>query len=205
MKMTNPNLIEINDPHFIVELMYAGTNHNMTGQPVYQQIGFGNKAFVHKDLWDKLKNLIPFLEQKGWKLKIYDAYRPPLAHQKLREVIPQPGFFALDPAISPHCRATAIDVALIDENGREFVYPTAVDAYDTYYAKEVQAGRSDEFFNYLKKARHDYEDADNSTAIANRRLLKETMESIGLKALPHEWWHYELPDGRTEKYPMIQN
>lgn len=55
MKMTNPNLIEINDPHFIVELMYAGTNHNMTGQPVYQQIGFGNKAFVHKDLWDKLK------------------------------------------------------------------------------------------------------------------------------------------------------
>ncbi len=51
MKMTNPNLIEINDPHFIVELMYAGTNHNMTGQPVYQQIGFGNKAFVHKDLW----------------------------------------------------------------------------------------------------------------------------------------------------------
>lgn len=79
MKMTNPNLIEINDPHFIVELMYAGTNHNMTGQPVYQQIGFGNKAFVHKDLWDKLKNLIPFLEQKGWKLKIYDAYRPPLA------------------------------------------------------------------------------------------------------------------------------
>ncbi|MFR8205407.1 MAG: M15 family metallopeptidase [Alphaproteobacteria bacterium] len=57
----------------------------------------------------------------------------------------------------------------------------------------------------MKKARHDYEDADNSTAIANRRLLKETMESIGLKALPHEWWHYELPDGRTEKYPMIQN
>lgn len=96
-------------------------------------------------------------------------------------------------------------MALIDENGSEFVYPTAVDAYDAYYAKEVQAGRSDEFFNYLKKARHDYEDADNLKAIANRRLLKETMESIGLKALPHEWWHYELPDGRTEKYPMIQN
>lgn len=197
------NLIEINDAHFITELMYAGTKHNMTGRPVYQEIGFGNKAFVHKDLWEKLEKLIPWLEKHKRKLKIFDAYRPPLAHQKLREVIPQPGFFATDPSVSPHCRATAVDICLADENGNELEYPTQVDAYDEHYAQEIQSGQSEAFFEYLKKARHDYQDA-SAQALQNRDELRKLMENIGLKALPHEWWHYELPDGREDaKYPMV--
>ena len=94
-------LVEINNHNFIVELMYADTKQNMTGKPVYKEIGFGNKALVHKDLWNKLEQLIPWLEEHKRKLKIFDAYRPPLAHEKLREVIPQPGFFAINPAIFP--------------------------------------------------------------------------------------------------------
>ena len=203
VKMTE-KLVEINNHNFIIELMYADTKQNMTGKPVYKEIGFGNKALVHKDLWNKLEQLIPWLEEHKRKLKIFDAYRPPLAHEKLREVIPQPGFFAINPATSPHCRATAVDVCLTDENGNELTYPTLVDAYDPDYATEVQQGKSEAFFEYLKKARHDYEDASKE-ALHNRRELKSLMESIGLKALPHEWWHYELPNGREDdKYPMIK-
>lgn len=198
------NLIEINDPHFIVELMYAGTAHNMTGRPVYQEIGFGNKALVHKDLWQKLQKLIPWLEQHRRKIKIFDAYRPPLAHRKLREVIPQEGFFAIDPSVSPHCRATAVDLCLTDEDGRELAYPTLVDAYDEHYAQDVQNGQSAAFFEYLKQARHDYT-GGMQQARRNRDELRALMESVGLKALPHEWWHYELPEGREDgKYPMIK-
>ena len=31
-------LVEITDPHFAVDLMYAGTAHNMTGRPVYREM-----------------------------------------------------------------------------------------------------------------------------------------------------------------------
>ncbi len=196
-------LKEINDLHFIVDLMYAGTAHNMTGRPVYREIGLGNRALVHQDLWNKLEKLVPWLEVRRRKIKVFDAYRPPLAHCMLREIIPQPGFFAPDPSVSPHCRAAAVDVCLTDENGVELEYPTAVDAYDPYYAQEVQSGHSEAFFEYLKQARHDYV-GGTKEARKNRDELRELMESVGLKALPHEWWHYELPHGREDdRYPVI--
>lgn len=204
LNVLNNNLVEIQQERFICELMYAGLDHNMTGRAIYEEIGFGNHAYVHPDLWEKLQKLIPWLEEKQLKMKIFDAYRPPMAHRKLREVIPQPGFFAADAAISPHCRATAVDVCLCDENGKELSYPTLVDAYDPDYAKQVQKGESAAFFEYLKKARHDYVDEQVPEQIHNRQELKALMESVGLKALPHEWWHYELPEGRTEAYPMLE-
>ena len=57
------DLIEIKtDNHFIVDMMYASLKNNMTGVAVYEEIGFGNRAFVHKDLWEKLKKTIPYLD-----------------------------------------------------------------------------------------------------------------------------------------------
>ena len=198
-------LIKINDPHFVVDLMYAGTMHNMTGSPVYEEIGLGNNAYVHLDLWEALKRLIPYLDKTGYRLKIYDAWRPVEAHKRLFALIPQDGFFIPEPSKSPHCRATAVDVALLDADGNEFAYPTQVDAYDAKYAKEVQAGNLKGFFEYLKKASHLYQDESIAEAIRNRDELRRLMESIGLVPVPrmHEWWHYELPEARTEKYPPL--
>ena len=109
------NLVEIIDPHFVVDLMYAGTAHNMTGCPVYEEIGMGNHAYVHQDLWSALQKLIPYLEKTGRRLKIYEAFRPVKAHKRLFAVIPQDGFFIPEAERSPHCRATAVDVALPTE------------------------------------------------------------------------------------------
>lgn len=201
--MIDKNLIEISGDPFIIEMMYA-RKENMVGQDVYQQIGFGNKAYVHKDMWACLQKLIPWLKEHKLKMKICDAYRPPLAHKKLKEIIPQPGFFASAPERSQHCHGTAVDVILTDENGNELCYPTKVDAYRPDFAKEVQSGNFKDFFEYLKKARHDYEDASIPKEIANRRELKNLMESIGLVAISNEWWHYDLPNGISENYPIIE-
>lgn len=200
----NPNLIEIKqDEYFIIDMMYASLKNNMVGIAVYEDIGLGNRAFVHKDLWQKLKLVIPYLKEKKLKMKIYDAYRPPLAHIKMKEIIPQPGFFASSPERSQHCHGTAVDVCLCDINGKELSYPTNVDAYDKIYAKQVQNGNLIPFFEYLKKARHDYFDADKG-ALNNREELKKLMENIGLESISSEWWHYDLPNGCSEKYPMIE-
>ena len=159
------DLIEINDSHFIVDLMYAGLKHNMTGRAVYREIGLGNRALVHKDLWTCLQKLIPHLEQTRQKLKIFEAFRPPRAHRLLFAAIPQDGFFIPEAEKSPHCRATAVDVALTNADGTELAYPTLVDAYDETYAKEVQNGNLTGFFEHLKKASLDYQDPSILEAI----------------------------------------
>lgn len=199
------NLVEIKtDEHFIIDMMYATLKKNITGVAVYEEIGLGNRAFVHCDLWEKLQQVIPYLKQRKLKLKIGDAYRPAIAHKRLLEIIPYSGFFAATPELSQHCRGTAIDVCLCSEQGIEFEYPTKMDAFDEKYAKEVQEGKTEEFFEYLQKARHDYVTGCTSLAIKNRQELKRLMESIGLSSIKHEWWHYNLPNGCSEQYPLIE-
>lgn len=172
-------------------MMYARKD-NITGHDIYQQIGFGNRAFVHIELWKKLEKLAPYLEETDQYLKIFDAYRPPLAHQKMLEIIPIPNFFAVSPELSPHCRAIAVDVCLCDRNKNQYKYPTEVDAYTPYFAEQVQKGEMKEFQKHLNKASHDFNDDKFSQEILHRKKLKTLMESIGLKSLTHEWWHYSL-------------
>ncbi|MBE6445737.1 MAG: hypothetical protein E7019_06810 [Alphaproteobacteria bacterium] len=193
--------VEIKGDDFIIDMMYAKTTNNMTGVPVYQDIGLGNRAFVHRDMWEVLKKVIPILRQKNLKMKICDAARPISAHKKFLEIIPIKGFFAQDPVKSQHCHGTAIDVCLCTPDGQELSYPTKVDAYTPDIAADIQHGNTDTLKEHLVKARHDYYPEGMETEIANRENLKEIMESIGLVSIEHEWWHYDLPNGK--QYPLF--
>ncbi len=195
------NLIKISGNDFIVDLMYAKKD-NISGRAIYQEIGFGNQALVHPDVWECLLKTIPILRKYGLKMKICDAYRPPLAHLKFLEALPQEGLFARSPELSQHCHGTAVDVLLMDENGHDLIYPTAVDGYSPEFAKELQSGNIDGFFKYLKKARHDYTKADE-VALKNRQFLCDLMTKSGFEPLMHEWWHYNLPNGKDDHHPMI--
>ncbi|MDD4557172.1 MAG: M15 family metallopeptidase [Alphaproteobacteria bacterium] len=202
-QLSSKDYIEITHPRFIVDLMYARKD-NITGCDAYQKIGFGNKAYVHLELWNKLKNIIPYLEETNQYLKIFDAYRPPLAHQMMIDLVPIPNFFAAQPERSPHCRAIAIDVCLCNEHQQEDKYPTEVDAYTPYFAEQIQQGKMTEFQEHLKKATHTFEDSTFSTEIANRKKLQKLMESVGLKSLAHEWWHYNLVDREFyQNFPLV--
>lgn len=192
---------EIRGEPFIIDMMYAGLNNNMTGRAVYAEIGLGNRAFVHRDMWKVLQKAIPALERLNLKMKICDAGRPVIAHRILTEIIPIKGFFALEPEKSQHCHGTAVDVCLCTPDGQELAYPTRVDAYEAQIAQEAQQGKTSKLTEQLKKARHDYEAPELKTEISNRQQLKELMESIGLQSIPHEWWHYNLPGGL--EYPLF--
>ncbi len=196
------NLIEIKGDDFIIDVMYARPD-NMSGCAVYQDIGFGNRALLHKNAWECLQKVIPILRQHHLKMKICDAYRPPLAHRKLLDIIPQEGFFARSPELSQHCHGTAIDVVLTDGNGQELEYPTAVDGYTKEFAQEVQRGNYEAFFKHLQKARHDFAEASKQ-ALQNRKFLCDLMTEAGFQPLIHEWWHYNLPNGKDADHPMIE-
>lgn len=195
------NLIEIKtDDDFIIDLMYAGTE-NMMQTNVYERVGLGNRCFVQQDMFIKLEALRPKLREKGLKLKIKDAYRPPLAHEMMLKIIPMEGFFARTPERSQHCHGSAIDCVLCTREGTELKFPCQVDAYEKKYAEQIARGEWAEFQQHLKKASYNWQ---NSTMeeLANRGLQKELMESVGFKSLEHEWWHFNLPD--KDKYPMVE-
>jgi len=194
------SLVLFSHPRFIVDMMYAKKS-NMTGRAVYEEIGYGNQAYMHEDVKNALLKLVPFLEKNHLKMRIADAYRPPMAHQKLLEIIPFQGFFAATPERSNHCHGTAVDVCLTDEDGQPLEYPTAIDAYEKCFQEQVCAGHFDEFKAHLKKARHDYMDA-SAEAIKNRTRLKELMESAGFEAIAHEWWHYNIKN--WQDYPVVE-
>ena len=196
------DLILVNDSHFIIDMMYARTN-NMIQCAVYEEIGFGNVAYLHRDACEKLLSLIPVLDELGLKMRICDAYRPPLAHQRMLEIIPRSKakFFAATPERSNHCHGTAVDACLTDLNGKNLLYPCEIDAYEPKFALQVKQGKFDEFEKHLVKARHDYM-AAGKRAIKNRQFLKELMEAHGFESIAHEWWHYNLVG--WQNYPMIE-
>lgn len=195
-------LILLNDAHFIIDMMYARTD-NMIKNAVYTQIGFGNVAYLHQDAYAKLLSLVPVLDELKLKMRICDAYRPPLAHRKMLDIIPRSKakFFAATPEKSNHCHGTAVDVCLTDLEGNNLIYPSEIDAYEPKFAAQVQQGKFDEFEKHLVKARHDYMAADKE-AIKNRQFLRTLMETHGFEGIEHEWWHYNLIG--WQNYPMIE-
>lgn len=199
---TMKELVLLNDDHFIVDMMYARRN-NMVECAVYQEIGLGNVAFLHNEALQRLLEVIPILDKMNVKMRVCDAYRPPVAHERFLEIIPvsKAKFFAETPEKSNHCHGTAVDVCLTDINGNNLLYPTEVDAYEEKYSKQVLIGQFSDFNKHLLKARHDYMEASKE-AIENREKLKSIMESVGFEAIMHEWWHYNLKG--WPNYPMIE-
>lgn len=194
--------VKISGERFIIDLMYARLD-NMVEQAVYQTIGWGNLAVVHQDVMSLLNRLEPELKRLKLKLKICDAYRPKIAHEMMKKLIPMKGFFAENAEMSQHCLGTALDVCLCDDEGKEFSYPTKVDAYDQEMSRQVLSGQSALFMEHLQKARHDYQALGIDEEIKNREFLCELMVGAGFEALEHEWWHYNLPLGKIDHYPLV--
>lgn len=201
--MQKINLVEIkSDDNFVVDMMYAKKD-NMMQTDVYSVVGMGNRCFVQPDLWQCLQKLRPILQEKGLKLKICDAYRPPLAFECMKKIIPMEGFIAATAERSQHCHASAIDVTLLYENGVELDFPCAVDGYEKKYALQVLQGEVEEFYQHLEKAKYSWNAPEDAEKIKNREMLRQMMEGAGLVALEHEWWHFNLPN--KEKYPLVNS
>lgn len=77
------------DPEIIVDLRYATTN-NFTHQVIYDF----TTAIVRTGTAHKLAKASALVKQQGYRLKVWDAYRPVSAQRRLFEVYPDPEFVA---------------------------------------------------------------------------------------------------------------
>jgi D-alanyl-D-alanine dipeptidase len=163
------NLVEIVPPKFDVDIdiKYA-TADNFTGKPVYKVAN----CCLHKDAAAALQKAIALAKPLGFRFLIFDAFRPSEAQWKLWEHTPDPEFLAPPDKGSAHSRGVAVDLTLIDANGKPLDMGTEFDAFTPL----SHHGRTD-----IPPA-----------AQQNRVLLLGLMSAAGWDFYKNEWWHYQL-------------
>ncbi len=168
------------DRTIVIDLRYAGPN-NFTHKPLYPP---GMPALVRSSVAQRLVVAQKYLKERGYGLKIWDAYRPKLAQEKLWEAAKNNDYVA-DPKEggigSMHTRGAAVDATLVDRNGKDVPMPT-------------------EFDNFTPAAMLEYQ-GTNPVIRSNLKLLQKAMARAGFYGLRTEWWHFCAGDWTT--YPTV--
>lgn len=188
-------LISNEVPDVIQEIRYFST-YNFVGDKIngYEE----PVAILTKEAAKALKDVSDDVITKGYRLKIYDAYRPQKAvdnfvswAENIQDTRMKSYFYPLvDKTVlfdegyidkkSGHSRGSTVDLTLFDMNTE----------------KEVDMGGT---FDYFGESSHpDYKGNLTSQQIANRNILRDAMLSHGFKPITTEWWHYVLSN---EPYP----
>ena len=116
--------------------------------------------------------------KKGFKIKLFDCYRPLDIQKRMWAIVPNPQYVANPAKGSIHNRGGAVDITLVDFDG-----------------KEVDMGTSFDFFG--KEAGHDFE-GFSKQIMNNRNLLRKIMVKEHFNSFDSEWWHYNLKAGLND-------
>ncbi len=165
-----PPLVEVSalDPTIVLDIRYAGTG-NFTGRPVYG----ASRAYLVLPEARRLARVNAGLREQGYRLKIYDAYRPLSDHARLWELAPDKEFWAQPERGSRHSRGAAVDCTLVTLDGLEVEMPSGFD-------------------DFTPRAHRDYQGAPEA-ALRHRAILEEAMAAEGFVPLDKEWWHFDSP------------
>ncbi len=164
-------LVEVRtiDPTIVVDLIYA-TDQNFTKQVLYNL----EVCLLRKGTAEKLAAANAEFALNGYRLKVWDAYRPREAQEKMWKKESN-RIYVADPSVgSNHTRGAAVDVTLVDRNGNELEMPTGFDVFDE------SASRS--YTDMAEEARK------------NMDYLTEVMVKHGFKPIQSEWWHFNDED-----------
>jgi beta-N-acetylhexosaminidase/D-alanyl-D-alanine dipeptidase len=169
-------------PDAVLDIRYA-TADNFTGKAVYPVA----RCLLRRSVADRLVRAAAALRAHDRRFLIWDCYRPAAIQQLFWDLVPDPRYvakpvFAKDgtpKSGSRHGRGAAVDIGLVDADGKPVVLPTAHDDFS--------------------RAAH-RKQAKKSKGAAELAILDEVMTAQGFVGMPTEWWHYDAPD--ATKYPF---
>lgn len=207
-EMDSSQFVNITDvvPDVILEIRYFGT-YNFVGARIdgYLQ----PTALLTREAADSLKAVSDDLKAQGYRLKIYDAYRPQCAvdhfvrwGKDLSDTLMKRYFYPNEckdslfikeyiATRSGHSRGSTLDLTL----------------FDMRTEKEADMGGT---FDWFGKESHPdcggnpetgtYRQNDTITAqqFENRMILRRAMLAHGFKPYDCEWWHFTL---KNEPFP----
>lgn len=164
------------DPTLLVDIRYATTN-NFTHTAVYSRPA----AYLVQAAAQALIAANKELQQRGYRIKIWDSYRPQAVQYKFWSLMPNERYVSNPRKGSKHSRGCAVDCTLVDTAG-----------------KEIDMGSN--FDDFSERAHSDYRQLTPQQR-TNRALLRETMARHGFTVLRSEWWHFDY--NCWQQYPLL--
>jgi D-alanyl-D-alanine dipeptidase len=153
------------DPTIKLDIRYATTN-NFTKSKIYDC----PRCLLRPEAADAIVKANKALKAKGYALKMFDCYRPRPYQQRLWDKVPNPDYVTPPAKGSMHSRGAAVDLTIVDAQGRE-----------------LEMGTPYDFFGV--EAHTDYTKLP-ARVLENRALLRTTLEAVGFKGIRTEWWHF---------------
>jgi len=164
------------DDSFVIDIKYA-TEDNFAKKKIYSI----PLCLIHKNTAKKLIAANNEFKTLGYRIKVFDAYRPYSVQQVLWDAAEDKSYLADPKKGSKHNRGAAVDITLVDENGQELPMPSNYDEFS-------------------ERAHLKYNQCDEQL-IKNRELLGEIMVKHGFKRISTEWWHFDDVDALN--YPLL--
>ena len=193
-------------PDAILEIRYYST-YNFVGARIdgYQ----APTALMTCKAADSLRAVSDDLKELGYRIKIYDAYRPQMAvnhfvrwAENLKDTAMKPYFYPdVDKSRlfelgyiagkSGHSRGSTVDLTLVDmATGKELDMGGAFDWFGE--ESHPSCGGNPETMEYREN------DTITAEQFHNRMILRAAMLRHGFKPLDCEWWHFTL---KNEPFP----
>lgn len=166
---------------------------NFTGRKV---TGYeANRAILTAEACEALKKAADTLREQGYRIYIFDAYRPVDAVQNFvawgqdeSDTLRKEDFYptltkkelfqTYISSDSKHSRGSTVDLTLMGLDGSEVIMGC--------------------HFDYFNELAHTFTDLIDAETRENRMILRRAMESAGFEGSSTEWWHFHLID---EPYP----
>jgi zinc D-Ala-D-Ala dipeptidase len=165
-----------------VELRYASAN-NFVGHDLYSPL---DCAWLHRQAAQGLEKTVAWLGDKRADLRVLvlDALRPQRVQEQLWEALQGTdllGYLANPVRGSIHSFGMAVDITLVDSQGRELDMGTPFDDLSE---------RSHPALEDAMRARGEL----SKLQIENRNLLRDAMRVGGFSGIKSEWWHFDCGD-----------
>ncbi|MGJ8656857.1 MAG: M15 family metallopeptidase [Akkermansiaceae bacterium] len=156
------------DPSIQTDLRYK-TSNNITKQPLYPA---DMPTLLRPNTAKRLAHANQLVTESGYRLKIWDAYRPQSAQIALWDSSGQDSNFVANPYENPslHTHGVAVDVTLAFPDGSPAPMPT-------------------DFDDFSNKASPHYIHP-SPVVRRNLRILKDAMHTAGFLYIHSEWWHF---------------
>ncbi|WP_310557583.1 M15 family metallopeptidase [Flavobacterium sp.] len=159
---------------FVLDMKYATTD-NFLKAKVYDCAS----CYLRLKTINNLISANKEFQKKGFKIKLFDCYRPLDVQKKMWTIVSDPNYVANPSKGSIHNRGGAIDITLVDKDGLELDMGTVFD----FFGPES---------SHLNKKL-------SKKVLKNRKLLKKIMLKNNFESLDSEWWHYTLVGSKKDK------
>ncbi len=174
-KITQNDLVDISEisSEFEYEMRYA-TSNNFIGEKLYDC----PKCLLRPQVAQALLAANQYFCERGYRIKIYDCYRPLDVQKRMWAKVPRATYVA-NPYEkgSIHNKGAAVDITLVTLEG----------CY-------LDMGSDYDFFG---RAAHIDNQNFSEEVLARRKLLFEGMRKHGFKTVRTEWWHFSFKKNRS--------